>query len=130
MSSTDMYELTKRVNSFCQLQEEIGNIVTDVKISSCDTTCEAVVIWQLIAETGVDVTIGQKTGGQMYDVCFVMEDVEYTIHTERTDIVQCIIDRMDIFTGCEVVTSDENGDKITIYTRLLPDPQQLKIPKR
>ena len=130
MSHSNTTELTKSINAFCQLMEAIGNNILDFKLSTCDISCETAIMWEFTDVKSVDTTMEQVSSGQMYDVTFTIENTNYTIHTERTDIIQLIIDYENIFTYCTITTTTDNEERIKLYTREPSQPLQLKIPKQ
>lgn len=123
-SSTNTSELSKDINTFVKWQEAIGNVIHDIKLSTCDSSCEAMVIWQMCTDNGYCADLGNPE----YNLSFSFEGVECSICTDDLDVIQQIIDLEYLIRNLTVLTTNEDGDIETIYERA-KQSRSLKIPK-
>ena len=123
-SNTNTGELSRDINTFIKWQEAIGNAIHDIKISTCNDYCEAMVVWQMITTHDYSTDIGCPD----YALVFKIEGVEISLNTDDLDIIQQIIDLKDLVENLTVLTTNEDGDIETIYERA-KQSRSLKIPK-
>lgn len=123
-TNTDVHSLSEDINTFIKWQEAIGNIINDIKLSTCESSCEAMVIWQMSAESGA-IDIGEP----MYIVNATIEDVKLTINTDDTRIIQQFIDMKQIIGACQILALDDDGEIEVIFERTMPKQPALKIPR-
>lgn len=122
-SNTNTGELSRDINTFIKWQEAIGNVIHDIKLSTCDSSCEAMVIWQMCTENYC-----ADLGDLVYKLVFSLEGVECSICTDDLDVIQQIIDLKNLVENLTVLTTNEDGDIETIYERA-KQSRSLKIPK-
>lgn len=122
-SNTNVHSLSEDVNTFIKWQEAIGNVINDIKISTCESSCEVMVIWQISAKNGVF-----DIGKPMYIVNATIEGVKLTINTDDTRIIQQFIDMKQIFEDCKILELDDEGEIKVIYERAEPNQPSLRIP--
>ena len=123
-TNTDVHSLSEDINTFIKWQEAIGNVINDIKLSTCESSCEAMVIWQMLAESDA-IDIGEP----MYIVNATIEGVKLTINTDDTRIIQQFIDMEQIIGTCQILAVDDDGESEVIYERLAPKQPALKIPR-
>lgn len=123
-SNTNTSELSRDINTFIKWQEAIGNVIHDIRLSTCDNSCEAMVIWQMCAENGYCADLGDLE----YNLAFSLEGVECSICTDDLDVIQQIIDLKDLIESLTVLTTNQDGDIETIYERK-KRPRSLNIPR-
>ena len=123
-SNTNTSDLSRDINTFIKWQEAIGNVIHDIKLSTCDSSCEAMVIWQMCTDNGYCADLGNPE----YNLSFNLEGVECSICTDDLDVIQQIIDLEDLIRNLTVLTTNEDGDIETIYERA-KQSRSLKIPK-
>lgn len=121
-TNTDVHSLSEDINTFIKWQEAIGNIINDIKVSTCESSCEAIVIWQMSAESSA-IDIGEP----MYIVNATIEGVKLTINTDDTRIIQQFIDMKQIIGACQILALDDDGEIEVIYERAEPKQPALKI---
>lgn len=126
-TNTDVHSLSEDINTFIKWQEAIGNIINDIKLSTCESSCEAMVIWQMSAESNA-IDIGEPM--YMYIVNATIEGVKLTINTDDTRIIQQFIDMKQIIGACQILALDDDGESEAIYERSEPKQPALKIPRR
>lgn len=122
--NTDVRSLSEDINTFIKWQEAIGNVINDIKLSTCESSCEAMVIWQMSAESSA-IDIGEP----MYIVNATIEDVKLTINTDDTRIIQQFIDMKQIIGACQILALDDDGEIEVIFERMMPKQPALKIPR-
>lgn len=128
-TNTDVHSLSEDINTFIKWQEAIGNIINDIKLSTCESSCEAMVIWQMSAESGA-IDIGEfMYGVPMYIVKTTIEGVKLTINIDDTRIIQQFIDMKQIIGACQILALDDDGETKVIYERAVPKQPALKIPR-
>ena len=123
-TNTDVHSLSEDINTFIKWQEAIGNVINDIKLSTCESSCEAMVIWQMSAESDA-IDIGEP----MYIVNATIEDVKLTINTDDTRIIQQFIDMKQIIGACQILALDDDGEIEVIFERTMPKQPALKIPR-
>lgn len=123
-TNTDVHSLSEDINTFIKWQEAIGNVINDIKLSTCESSCEAMVIWQMSAESDA-IDIGEP----MYIVNATIEGVKLTINTDDTRIIQQFIDMKQLIGACQILALDDDGEIEVIYERTTPKQPALKIPR-
>lgn len=121
-SNTDMNVLSRDINTFIKWQEAIGNVINDIKFSSCESTYEAMVIWQMVS-SGNEADIGYP----LYSAIFKLDNVRFMISTDDTRIIQQIIDLKELIEDCEICQIIPECIIDTLYKRKKV-PHMLNIP--
>ncbi len=111
-SDTIIKRLTADVNTFIKWQEAIGNIIHEVKMSTCDKSCEVMVVWQMCAKGDEEISIVSSSGSKdIYRVSFALENIEnLTIITNDQRIANQIAALDEIVIGCELCIQKVSED--------------------
>lgn len=123
-SNENTQKLSEDVNTFIKWQEAIGNIIVDVKHSTCGTHSEVMVIWQM-ATRGDAIDIDD----QDFIANITIEGIKLSIGTANTRIIQQFIDMKHLIGACQILAMDKDGEIEVIYERAEPTQPALIIPE-